>query len=135
MCFNDSNYSVFTVPAIVNISCSTKAQYVIYYNEIRPGVKYPEYKSTYAKNMLCEVEVYGKLLNWLCLIKYLCQNISNLFFRQFITYMMTSFFEMNYIVDEFIIIYFIFLQILIFQAFTVIYHISNDLIRIECILF
>ncbi|XP_052711963.1 protein draper-like [Crassostrea angulata] len=59
MCFNDSNYSVFTVPAIVNISCSTKAQYVIYYNEIRPGVKYPEYKSTYAKNMLCEVEVYG----------------------------------------------------------------------------
>lgn len=73
MCFNDSDYTIDTVPAIANISCSTKAQYVIYYNEIRPGVKYPEYRFTYAKNMLCEVEVYGKLLNLLCLIKYLCQ--------------------------------------------------------------
>lgn len=78
MCFSDSNYTVFTVPAIVNISCLTKAQYVIYYNEIRPGVKYPEYKFTYAKNMLCEVEVYGKLLNLLCLTKYLCQNMFKL---------------------------------------------------------
>lgn len=64
MCFNDSEYAVFTVPPLSYISCSTKAQYVIYYNEKRPGVWYPDTsKYTFAANMLCEVEVYGKLMH------------------------------------------------------------------------
>lgn len=63
MCFNDSAYTLDTVPAIVNISCSTKAQYVIYYNEKRPGFIYPWSKDTFAANMICEIEVYGKLLH------------------------------------------------------------------------
>lgn len=61
MCFNDSDYTIDTVPAIANISCSTKAQYVIYYNEKRPQVMYPRFNYTFAANFLCEVEAYGKI--------------------------------------------------------------------------
>lgn len=64
MCFNDSEYEVFTVPPLSYIPCSTKAQYVIYYNEKRPEVWYPDTSEyTFAANMLCEVEVYGKLMH------------------------------------------------------------------------
>lgn len=73
MCFNDSIYTVFTVPEVIYIPCFTKAQYVIYYNEIRPGVKYPESLTVYAKNLLCEVEVYGKSV---------CINIKFIMFYQ-----------------------------------------------------
>lgn len=89
MCFNDSNYTIDTVPALVNISCSTKAQYVIYYNEIRPGVKYPDYSYVYARNMLCEVEVYGKLLH---LVYYALSyiNVGNLFLLSKLTFLYFS---------------------------------------------
>lgn len=63
MCFNDSNYTLDAVPAIVNISCSTRAQYVIYYNEKRPGFIYPVYNDAFAANMIWEIEVYGKLVH------------------------------------------------------------------------
>lgn len=73
MCFNDSEYAVFTIPPLSYIPCSTKAQYVIYYNEKRPGVWYPDTsKYTFAANMLCEVEVYGNLMH---LILYSLPNV------------------------------------------------------------
>ncbi|XP_061165609.1 multiple epidermal growth factor-like domains protein 10 [Saccostrea echinata] len=58
-CFNDTNYTKFTIPDHVNISCPTYGQYVIYYNERLQGVSYPDDYYPYAFVELCEVEVYG----------------------------------------------------------------------------
>ncbi|XP_062612082.1 protein draper-like [Saccostrea cucullata] len=59
LCFHDTNYTISTIPAVVNITCPVHGQYVIYHNERRPGVTYPDDYSKYAYIELCEVEVYG----------------------------------------------------------------------------
>nr|XP_022306762.1 uncharacterized protein LOC111113083 [Crassostrea virginica] len=57
VCFEDTNFTIYTIPAVINITCVVEGQYVIYYNE-RQG-KHKTGFSEYAFNDLCEVEVYG----------------------------------------------------------------------------
>ncbi|XP_052694105.1 uncharacterized protein LOC128172343 [Crassostrea angulata] len=58
-CFHDKTYTKQTIPDHVSIDCPYVGQYVFYYNERFPGIKYPEGYSKYAYGDLCEVEVYG----------------------------------------------------------------------------
>lgn len=60
LCFKDNNFTKDTIPPVFNITCSVHGQYVIYYNERLPDVRYPRDYSSYASNNLCEVEVYGE---------------------------------------------------------------------------
>lgn len=59
LCFKDNNFTKDTIPPVFNITCSIHGQYVIYYNERLPDVRYPRDYSHDASNNLCEVEVYG----------------------------------------------------------------------------
>ena len=34
LCFKDRNYTVNTIPSVININCPMHGQYVIYYNEM-----------------------------------------------------------------------------------------------------
>ncbi|XP_052690987.1 angiopoietin-1 receptor-like [Crassostrea angulata] len=59
LCYKDDNFTLHTIPAVFTTTCPVHGQYVIYYNERRPGVTYPRGYSTDVVSNLCEVEVYG----------------------------------------------------------------------------
>ena len=59
LCFKDRNYTVNTIPPVINITCPMHGQYVIYYNERLSWTSFPSDAYQYAFNELCEFEVYG----------------------------------------------------------------------------
>ncbi|XP_061170744.1 receptor-type tyrosine-protein phosphatase epsilon-like [Saccostrea echinata] len=59
LCFHEIQNISGTPIEDQRINCSVYGQYVIYYNERKAGVTYPNYYSNYAYNELCELEVYG----------------------------------------------------------------------------
>ena len=58
LCFKDSNFTLSTIPAVFNTTCSVHGQYVIYYNERKYPGPHPPY-SQYVYSEICELEVYG----------------------------------------------------------------------------
>ena len=59
LCYKDTNFTVQTIPPVINITCIQHAQYVIYYNERQEEHTDRGY-SEYAFNDICEVEVFGE---------------------------------------------------------------------------
>ena len=76
LCFKDASFTLNTIPAAFNTTCTVHGQYVIYYNERISNVTYPDGYSRYAYNELCEVEVYGKYVHRLSLFELLIGGLS-----------------------------------------------------------
>lgn len=62
VCYHNTNTTIETIPAVVDIPCSVVGRYVIYYNERLTGITYSNNHSQFAFADLCEVEVLGKLI-------------------------------------------------------------------------
>lgn len=62
MCFRDTMYTIETIPNPLNISCRLYGRFVIYYNN-RTNFPLPAGYTYTALNHLCEIEVYGNLMN------------------------------------------------------------------------
>lgn len=58
----DKSYTRKTIPNNFNISCRQNGRFVIYYNN-RTQLPLPDGYSVSAESDLCEVEVYGNLMN------------------------------------------------------------------------
>lgn len=61
LCFHEIQTLNGTPSEVQIINCSVHGQYVIYFNERKQDVQYPNFYSKYAYIELCEVEVYGKM--------------------------------------------------------------------------
>lgn len=59
ICYHDKHHTIYTLPAVMDITCVAVGRYVIFYNERINGLKYPKGYSPHAFVDLCEVEVYG----------------------------------------------------------------------------
>ena len=60
LCFHEIQQFNNTPLEDQRINCSVSGRHVIYYNERRYNVQYPNYYSRYAYTELCELEVYGE---------------------------------------------------------------------------
>nr|XP_034319110.1 uncharacterized protein LOC105334073 isoform X2 [Crassostrea gigas] len=58
ICYHDKHHTIYTLPAVMDITCVAVGRYVIFYNERINGLKYPKGYSPHAFVDLCEVEVY-----------------------------------------------------------------------------